>query len=1738
MLIDFHHNDTNVCLQIGLALQQQDLLNTKGRTPQATIYAYQSLINQYRHSHSSCLAEFYYRIATLLDTQYIKAVAYCDTVLTLYPDTYGAAQCSRLKYDITSKSLNIYMPKGVYPSNHNILAVTTCRNIDTLYYRIIPNYKEFPDYYDKKQLARHIRKLPSIKEWYQVVPHRDDYNYQKVFCYIPSLPVGKYSLIASDSPNIKDTFEVLYQKSLIICDALMISINQTDIRKEQSSYGYLMNRISGKPIPGQKVALRTQEKSTTDISHTTTDQNGFFALHTNHLDLSWFTYCLYQGQHIRIFNEEYSNSNDTTHKCITIFTDRPIYRPGDTLHFSGITYQSDAHYYAEVIANQKMPIRLISYNRSIIDSLTLFSDSMGQFNGRFIIPTNSVPGNYSLKIQGLPEHWNFENKNIRVEAYKSPKFMVSLSPDKHRYRCYDSIQIEGIAASYSDAPVSNALVTYTVTRQQLIPYWRRWHNFQHAETKISSGQTHTDAAGHFVIPFVAWPDTAANARTYPSFEFQIEVNVTDCNGETHTATKSLHIGSNTGYIDILTPSNVNQFSELQFQYRNSDGQPIADTLQLCVEQLHLSETAHLSHPVMGTGNAIHTISPKEFAERYPLIAYNASENNLDSLSVEREVLHTTLVTTLHDIDTFHLPPLPAGIYRVTLSSADTTVIKGRTHITFTPPNTQRPLSNELLWADVHKTPSEVGDTLTLRVGTRYQDVTVYGFTAISSGMLQHETKVLNNEIHTLRIPITDTMVGALYIKLLSIKEDIKSDIYIKINVPYTHKKLQMEFASFRNKLAPGNKETWTIHVNGTQYQPANCLLSMYDAALNFASLNWDLNLWGNPTDIKFCHSPLEDTDYWGSFCLSDISFRHLHPVHSPFSKSWLKSFPFMIPFSNTLGEMKAIARGESRMASVGYTNEDVEEYAISQPKKEIVNGCAALDVQNTTPTNNNATPIVNPRRNLSSLAFFRPNLQTDSTGNVSFSFTVPERLSSWSIHGLAWTHDLKIGSLIAQAITQKEVMVTPNVPRFLRHGDTIDFASKVSNLTDSVQHVTIHLEMFNGQQMANPTVNAHPIPIILGPDTKIIDIPAHSSKSVSFRLRVPQNLYVATYKITAYAAHHSDGEQADIPVLTNRQLVTESVSMYINGKDSKHYSLQHLTLNTSTTLQPQLLKVEFTSNPIWYAIQSLPYVASQENPSNIYRFNAYYTNSLALQLVEQVPTLKQTFQLWLADTSTITSPLFQNEEVKQTLLEETPWLYDAINETEQRKQIAHYFNTMELYTQLSDNLQKLITQQHSDGSWSWIPNVRYSSLYTTEYILKGFGRLKKFTQKDYPHYVQYHIKNALHYVDQENYSNYIKYIKQNPPIYEADNIDYLYIRSFYTDEPLKGKTQEMYNYYYRNAVKHYNEYHGLYSRAQLALVFQRGGDTLLARTIVKQLKESALYNDEMGMYWRDNTCGYFWYQRPVEVQAFLIEAFQEIVPSDSTSVALMQQWLLKQKQTTRWNSDIATVHAIYALLPKSSILSIPTSTKIDLFPKGIVLSSNNAVSTSPSNPQGYQSRTWDADSIVPAMGNVTIDKLTPGIAWGALYYQYVENIDKIPANEMGVRMQRKYYRVEPHGNLTLVENQTKLKVGEKVRVQILLSCDRNLEYLELKDTRAAAFEPVSSISGWQWNSGLSYYVAVNNANNTYYIEHLSKGKYVVEYDVWLNNSGTFTLAPATLQCLYAPEFRANTSGTQIRVLTQ
>src|SRR5574344_767154 len=376
MLIDFHHNDTNVCLQIGLALQQQDLLNTKGRTPQATIYAYQSLINQYRHSHSSCLAEFYYRIATLLDTQYIKAVAYCDTVLTLYPDTYGAAQCSRLKYDITSKSLNIYMPKGVYPSNHNILAVTTCRNIDTLYYRIIPNYKEFPDYYDKKQLARHIRKLPSIKEWYQVVPHRDDYNYQKVFCYIPSLPVGKYSLIASDSPNIKDTFEVLYQKSLIICDALMISINQTDIRKEQSSYGYLMNRISGKPIPGQKVALRTQEKSTTDISHTTTDQNGFFALHTNNLDLSWFTYCLYQGQHIRIFNEEYSNSNDTTDKCITIFADRPIYRPGDTLQFSGITYQSDGHYYAEVIANQKMPIRLISYNRSIIDSLTLFGDSM------------------------------------------------------------------------------------------------------------------------------------------------------------------------------------------------------------------------------------------------------------------------------------------------------------------------------------------------------------------------------------------------------------------------------------------------------------------------------------------------------------------------------------------------------------------------------------------------------------------------------------------------------------------------------------------------------------------------------------------------------------------------------------------------------------------------------------------------------------------------------------------------------------------------------------------------------------------------------------------------------------------------------------------------------------------------------------------------------------------------------------------------------------------------------------------------------------------------------------------------------------------------------------------------------------------------------------------------------------------------------------------------------------------
>ena len=734
-----------------------------------------------------------------------------------------------------------------------------------------------------------------------------------------------------------------------------------------------------------------------------------------------------------------------------------------------------------------------------------------------------------------------------------------------------------------------------------------------------------------------------------------------------------------------------------------------------------------------------------------------------------------------------------------------------------------------------------------------------------------------------------------------------------------------------------------------------------------------------------------------------------------------------------------------------------------------------------------AAEPVQVRTNLNTLAFFVAGLRTDSTGTATYSFTVPELLTRWNVKGLAVTKDIKIGTLDKSLINSKRLMVQPNMPRFLRHGDSLSLMAKVV--------------------VAEPDETKDVIVTFLLTDAATGDticrqrqhVMVKDAAQVMFDVEVPQNVYVATYEIVARAEGMSDGERGQLPVVSSRQAVTISQAMYINGIGEKHYRMPEF-LVASDTRQPRLVAAEVTSNPIWLAIKSMPYLKTEESPSTIYLANQYYVNTLGQRILKEHPVIKD-----FTDLKGTPSRLNINEDVKQTLLQATPWVRDAESEEEQMAAVANYFNPDDLNRTMEKSIKELQHRQNRDGGWSWMPEGK-SSVWVTQQVLKKIDGDR------------FNTEMALEYIDSEHQRDYEKYIKPYKLLDRLSgttDIDYLYTRSFYG----KAKT-EAYRYYYSNALKTYKKYENLYTQAQLALIFQRGGDYKAALDLLRRLKEKSLESDEMGMYWRDNRSGWFWYQRPIETQALIIQAFAEITPDDSISIGQMQQWLLKQKQTTHWGNDQATTKAIAALMVGGNSQANATSqASLTVF--------GEPMTAEAQGKEGYQSQRWTDTALDTLITHhsplITLKKETKGIAWGAVYYQFADDMDKVPSSEMGITLKRTYIADGP------------LHVGDRIKVRIDITCDRAMDYLELIDGRPSCMEPLSTRAGWRWCDGISFYVTVNNTDTRCYVEHIDKGRYVFEYEVYVTNPGSFMAGPVTMQCMYAPEFRAVSPGQRIVV---
>ncbi len=1658
----------------------------------------------------------------------------------LSPTSDYGNECHNLALDIEQESITLNM-RISQPSASHMLAVAQVLNVDTIYLRFVHHMPLAGLHADEHKAM--LSKQPAVHSSRQAVPQGPAYQQQYLYLYLPPMPTGHYALLASSTPDFAPAKTAYCH---VQCnDALF---GEMPAPKDSLAY-LLLHRTTGAALSHTPVELqlvsRQGDSNHVDsvLARLTTDSDGLLFLNKHTLP----DY-LRSKQSLRLYAPHTQTTETLNHHryihypqhhdpLCTVVTDRPVYRAGEIVQYSLVQYHSNGYTQGQVLPNDTLQVWLLDPNRRRVDSITVATDSFGNARGSFLLPPDALPGRWQLMVRSLDTLKQTFRHTVLVEQYKQPKFSVALHDSHARHSFGTSVTIEGTAVAYTAMPVDGAKVAYTVERQELTlfrPYQRP--QSRAAREVIAFGDTVTDGNGAFAFSFVPLPDSAADLSRKPDFEYLVTVRVTDRNGESHEQQSSLRIGYSEGRLVVATAAEVRELKQLRYQYLNLDGLPLSGTVQITLDELQPPQ-----RPLLATRNLLpvygqtprHTIDSATFATLYPLFAYSDTLLDAAYWPVRRTRLALTHQADKAKMDNLvALPDMPAGTYRVTLraTAADGTTTETRQEIRFTPATARHVQSQHLLWSDLNATSLQPNDTLRIRLGSRHENVTVHCVIATGENTLRYSTHLINDNIETLCLPITEAMRGGLRVKLAAVKGNTLAENNHYIEVPHLDKQLTLRWETFRDKLQPQRQESWTLRVRdslGNRPASANLLMTMYDAALNhYNTLDWSLQPWRHNVSWR-------GTDYWmGHNDYGWYTFEKKRLYNgTPFRTLQWELANSITPYRKA--RAYGAARGENGlMRTAKETSSDgiLYEVAIQEETEEEV--FCIIEQEETGHASSSSEPPL--RSNLSTLAFFEPSLRTDDSGRVSILFTVPDLLTQWHIRGLAYTQDLKVGTLQAKAVTNKELMTVPNVPRFLRQGDNMDFVIKVSNASQEEQPVTVSLEMLDAA-----TGKVLDIIMPLGSQSKAdgmakqtVQIAARSSQEVVFNLHVPQGeLYAMTYRVVAHGERSSDGEQSVIPVLSNRTLVTESMSLYINGKEEKHYSLAHLKEHESNTLQSHSLTAEVTASPIWYALQALPYVEDYENPSNLYLSSQFYANTLARHLLQQAPQMQALFDAWRNETPNVpTSPLMQHEELKQVLLNETPWLRDGEDETARKQRIGLFFDSTSLHKNLVATAAKLRHNQMQSGAWTWIAGSRYENYYVTATILTDYGRLRSMVGEKTLRKANVNetMQKALAHIDKENYHHYLRCSKEKDD--RTINTSYLYLRSLYTEKPEKKDYKKSLDYFYNNALRYHKEEKDLYSMAQLALVFHRHGDTKEAEKIVKRIKQRALLSDEMGMYWRDNVSGYRWNERPIEVQSLLIEAFATITPKDTESIARMQQWLLKQKQTTSWQSDLATVNAVSALLKGGISLDEKEAESVTMTVGG------QALTTPPQAGTGYRLQRWAGDSITKEMADVTLTKTTDGIAWGALYWQYFEEMDKVPHSETGIKMQKKLYRVNKEGDLTLVDSTVALKVGNKVRVQILLDCDRNMEYLELKDNRTAAFEPLSTAAGWHWNGGLSYYAAVYDACSKFFIDRLDKGRYVLEYDLFVAASGEqLCMGTTTIQCLYAPEFRATTSGMVIRI---
>jgi len=1446
-----------------------------------------------------------------------------------------------------------------------------------------------------------------------------------------NLPLGAYLMeVTSDNTGIAPQRELFYVSNL----AVMIQ----QLPDDKHRY-VVVNATDGQPIAGAKIELYDQRydfktKKDKRIVHArlTTDENGeaYFKNVDGNVLISTSNDKFTPAKDIYLSRTRYYERKDDKIKH-QLFTDRSIYRPGQTVHASAISYIVKKGLDASVPGkSMELKFVLSDANWKQVAEQKVTTDEYGTASVDFELPKEGKTGQYSISVNGTASEY------FRVEEYKRPTFEITFPKVNEKYNWGDTVVVKATAKTYAGVPVQGAKVEYQVTRRNQLWWWGAGSAGQLVKT--DSCVTREDGTFDVEIPLEASlsgkdeADMSEFMRIARFFNFEVSAIVTDISGESHEGVMSLPLGTKPTILTVNLPKRIetDSLKTVTFAYRNASGMPISSRLKYRIDKGEWKD-AEANAPV----------SIKEYA---------SSASSASSSLVWKSGVHQ----------------LEAICGQDTLQQKFTLFSMKDTH----------PVEPTTEWYyQTAKTFPRDGKPVYIQVGSSENGAHIVYSIIAGNKLLEKGAWELGDSIVTLPFTYKEEYASGIVLNYSFVKQGKCYTRMMSIARPLPEKKLNIAWKTFRNRLTPGQKEEWTLKITTPDGKPAKAQLMsvLYDKSLDqIAPHSWKMSL-GFSQWLPSC--------YWTSnLWYYTMDLLGVYPTKY-FDQKQLDVDKFDGKFFSYYAYMQAVELSKLERSSGG-TVESVriqkDEVVREEAKGIWIRSSKMTRVGAAAPSANKVFDVVEEmpqfaggsgsdagqfldkvqvRENMNETAFFYPALESDNNGNVAIRFTLPESVTTWKFMGLAHDKEMRNGLLVDEAVAQKTVMVQPNMPRFLREGDKSTIVVKLFNTSD--KKVSGNTRM----QILDPETNK-----VVWQKTQNYSIDAEGSATISFDVQgLKEGVYIN--KVVAAGNGYSDGEQHYLPVLSNRELVVNTLPITLHQKGEQNFDLSKLFLNKegkqAKGAEEAKVTIEYTNNPSWLMIKALPAISNPDDEDAISLMSAIYAN-------------------------TITTYIQKNLSLETN--------------------------------RLQNQVEKLRKLQNNDGSFSWWKGMK-GSRYMTTAVAEMMVRLNAIagTQKS----ISKMLTSAINYLSWQTAREVREMKKMEEKKHKVSPseqaLHYLYILSM-DGRKMKENFEQDQAYLLDKMSKMISDF-TIYGKARAAVVLARNSQQNAAYRekadeYLQSVNEYAVYREEMGRYYDTRKALYSWRNYKIPTQVSVIEAMQMLKPNDKQTIEELQRWLLMSKRTQVWDTPVNTVDAVYAFMKGNE-------SNWNRKAENAVLKLDGKLLPMPqdSTTLGYVKTERPGKA-----SKLSIDKKSDYTSWGAVYAEFKQPISEIGSMESGIKVRRVIVPAESEG-----KGKAQAKVGEKVKVTLLITADRDYDFVQITDKRAACLEPVNQKSGYQW--GIGCYVSPRDYATNFYFDRLSKGMHIVEMEYYVDRKGDYQSGTCTAECTYSPEFGGRTETYELKV---